>query len=64
MRDFQWRAIVQRFVRLWRSSLQLRTIAFTLALSGVAVAIIGGYMSVSVGANLFDARRDQLSRTT
>ena len=64
MRDFHWRAVVQSFVRLWRSSLQLRTIAFTLALSGVAVAIIGGYMSVSVGANLFDARRDQLSRTT
>jgi two-component system, OmpR family, sensor histidine kinase MtrB len=64
MPDLGWRAVVQRFVRLWRTSLQLRTIAFTLALSGVAVAIIGGYMSVSVGADLFDARRDQLSATT
>lgn len=64
MLQFDGRALLQRAVRLWSSSLQLRTIAFTLVLSGLAVAIIGGYMSVSVGANLFDQRRDQLSSTT
>ncbi|MBC7591445.1 MAG: HAMP domain-containing histidine kinase [Salinibacterium sp.] len=64
MRELDWRAWVQRAVRLWRSSLQLRTIAITVVLSSVAVAIIGGYMSLSVGTSFFDARRDQLSGTT
>ncbi|MGV8896742.1 MAG: MtrAB system histidine kinase MtrB [Rhodoglobus sp.] len=64
MPGFEWRVAVERAVRLWRTSLQLRTIAITLVLSGFAVAVIGGYMSVSVGANLFDARRDQLRGTT
>ena len=64
MRDFDWRAWVERALRLWRSSLQVRTIAITLVLSGVAVAIIGGYVSLSVGSNLFDSRRAQLETTS
>ncbi|MEP6480813.1 MAG: MtrAB system histidine kinase MtrB [Rhodoglobus sp.] len=64
MRDFDVRAWIDRLVRLWSTSLQLRTVAITVVLSGLAVAIIGGYMSVSVGSNLFDAKRDQLTSTS
>ena len=60
MRDFDWRGWVNRLAKLWRSSLQLRTVAITVALSGFTVLLIGSYMSVSVGTNLFDSRREQL----
>jgi len=60
MRDFDWRAWRLRLARLWRRSLQLRTVAITVLLSGFAVTLIGAYMSVSVGTNLFDSRRDLL----
>ncbi|MDQ1555217.1 MAG: two-component system, OmpR family, sensor histidine kinase MtrB [Actinomycetota bacterium] len=60
MRDFDWRAWLLRLARLWRSSLQLRTVAITIVLSSLAVGIIGAYMSVSISNNLFDSRRDQL----
>ena len=60
MRDFSWRAILRHAGRLWRTSLQLRTVAITVVLSTLAVSIIGAYVSVSVGTNLFDSRRDQL----
>ncbi len=60
MRGFEWRAALRRLARLWRSSLQLRTVAITVILSSLAVGVIGAYMSISVGTNLFDSRRDQL----
>ncbi|MEJ1230323.1 MAG: histidine kinase dimerization/phospho-acceptor domain-containing protein [Galbitalea sp.] len=47
-------------MRLWRTSLLTRTVTITLLLSTVAVAVIGAYISISVGTNLFDSRRDQL----
>ena len=55
-----WRAWLRSAVNLWRSSLQLRTVATTVALSGVAVTIIGATMSISVGTNLFDRERAAL----
>ena len=64
MRDFDLRAWLDELARLWRSSLQLRTIALTVLLSGVAIAIIGGYMSFSVGTNLFDLRRSTLETSS
>jgi two-component system sensor histidine kinase MtrB len=63
MRDFDVRAWLDRLDRLWSTSLQLRTVAITVLLSGVAVALIGGYISFSVGSNLFNARREQLTGT-
>jgi two-component system sensor histidine kinase MtrB len=64
----QWRLWPQRIVVLWRRSLQFRTTAITLGLSGIAVLLAGVYLSVSVSSNLFDARLDQVltdaSRTT
>ena len=64
MRYLDWRAWVARLVGLWRSSLQVRTVAITVVLSAIAVFIIGGYMSLSVGTNLFDARRAELEATS
>ena len=40
--------------------LQLRTIALTVALSTLAVTVIGGYVVTSVRDNLFDQNRDQV----
>lgn len=60
MRYVDWRAWGTRLTALWRSSLQVRTVAITVVLSAIAVFIIGGYMSLSVGTNLFDARRAEL----
>lgn len=64
MRDLDFRAWLERLARVWRSSLQVRTVAITVVLSGLAVAIIGGYISLSVGNNFFDARRDLLTTTS
>jgi two-component system sensor histidine kinase MtrB len=60
MRDWDWREWLSRLVRLWRTSLQLRTVASTVLLSALAVGIIGAYISISVGTNLFDSRLGQL----
>ncbi|MCU1404706.1 MAG: hypothetical protein JWQ43_1009 [Glaciihabitans sp.] len=64
MRDVNWRAWRNRMMRLWRTSLQLRTVAITVVLSLLVIGVIGAYMAVSVGTNLFDSRRDQLLSTT
>jgi two-component system, OmpR family, sensor histidine kinase MtrB len=68
MRYFDWRDWLRTLGRLWRSSLQLRTVAITVILSSLTVAIIGGYMAFVVGTNLFDSRReavlDSSSRAT
>jgi len=64
MREFDWRAWLDQLARLWRTSLQLRTIAITVVLSAIAVFLIGGYMSFSVGTNLFDAQRTTLTSTS
>jgi two-component system sensor histidine kinase MtrB len=60
MRIFRWRPALDRVTRLWRSSLEARTVAITVLLSGAAVTLIGSYMSTSIRNNLFDFRRDQL----
>lgn len=60
MMRFDWRGYVDRALRLWRGSLQLRTVALTLLLSGLAVTAIGGYVVTSVRANLFDQNRAQV----
>jgi len=53
---------LRRVARFWRTSLQFRTVAITVILSGLAVTIIGSFISLSVGNNLFDSRRDQVQR--
>ncbi|MFC5503357.1 MtrAB system histidine kinase MtrB [Lysinimonas soli] len=51
-----WRDWLSRLARLWRGSLRVRTVAITVALSTVAITIIGAYISTSVSSNLFDQR--------
>lgn len=51
---------VRRARGLWRRSLLLRVVTTSLALSLLAILVIGGYMSISIGSNLFDQRRDQV----
>ena len=55
-----WRSIPSRVLHFWRSSLDFRTVAITVVLSGLAVTILGAYMSISIGNNLFDSRRDSI----
>lgn len=52
------RTIADRIVRFWRASLQWRTVAIAVVLSGLAVTVIATYMSVSIGNNLFSSRLD------
>ncbi|WP_174843235.1 MtrAB system histidine kinase MtrB [Cryobacterium glaciale] len=50
-----------RLVRAsWRSSLQFRTVTISVALSGVAILVVGVYMSVSIGNDLFQSRLSQV----
>lgn len=55
-----WRFWPQRLGAQWRGSLQFRTVAITVALSGLAVSLIGAYMSASIGDNLFESRLGQV----
>lgn len=55
-----WRSIPRRLIHFWRANLQFRTVAITVVLSGLAVLILGSYMSVSIGNNLFDSRLNQV----
>jgi two-component system sensor histidine kinase MtrB len=47
-------------VRFWRASLLTRTVTVTALLSGVAVTVIGGYMSLTIQSSLFNSRLDQV----
>lgn len=55
-----WRLALRRARRIWRRSLQLRTIALTVVLSGVAIGVIGGTMAMSIGGQLYETRRTQI----
>lgn len=55
-----WRSWPGRILHFWRANLQFRTVAITVVLSGFTVAVIGTYMSVSIGNNLFDSRLNQV----
>lgn len=57
---FDWRARLERLVRVWRRSLRVRAVAVTLLLSAIASIAIGAYVAVSVRGNLFDQRREQI----
>jgi len=50
--------------RFWRSSLLTRTVAITVALSGLAVTVVGGYMSLTIADSLFSNRENQILSET
>ncbi|MGE3446451.1 MAG: MtrAB system histidine kinase MtrB [Microbacteriaceae bacterium] len=60
MRRVDWRGALDRLRRLWRGSLRLRIVALTLAMSVIAITVIGVYISSSVRTNLFESRKDQV----
>ncbi len=60
MLPLTWRSLVQRARHIWRTSLQVRTVAITVFFSTIAVTIISGYMSISIATNLYDARKTQV----
>ncbi|HEX7835408.1 MAG TPA: MtrAB system histidine kinase MtrB [Pseudolysinimonas sp.] len=60
MRRVDWRAGLDRLRRLWSRSLRLRIVAITVALSAIAVTVIGAFISTSVRTNLFESRKDQV----
>lgn len=51
---------LRRLARAWRTSLQVRVITWTLAAGLLALAVLGGYLSVSVRDGLFTQRVDQV----
>ncbi|MFK4729821.1 MtrAB system histidine kinase MtrB [Agromyces mediolanus] len=60
LRIGRWRGIPRRLATLWRHSLQFRTVLITLALSGLAILVIGLYISFSVASSLFQTQLDQV----
>ena len=60
-RDWRdWQYWPTRIGGLWRSSLQFRTVTITVALSGMAIMVVGVYISASVGNDLFQSRLNQV----
>jgi two-component system sensor histidine kinase MtrB len=47
-------------LKLLRRSVQARAVATTVALSGVLIAALGGFLSFSIGNGLFEARLSQI----
>ena len=54
------RSFPSRLARVWRRSLQLRTIVISMVLSGIAIVLVGVYISLSVSNDLFDSRLNQV----
>jgi two-component system, OmpR family, sensor histidine kinase MtrB len=60
MTPFSLRRLLLRLLRLWRSSLQLRTVAITVLATLFAVTVISGYMAVTIATNLYESRKIQV----
>jgi len=54
------RGLPARALRLWRRSLQFRTVIMSMALSGVAIILVGIYMSLTISNDLFNSRLTQV----
>ncbi|AAT88509.1 histidine kinase [Leifsonia xyli subsp. xyli] len=57
-----WRQAPLRLASLWRRSLQVRTVAITLLLTGVAILITGVYMVLSISNDLYQSRLSEALR--
>ena len=60
VRRFDILGLPARVTRVWRRSLQFRTVAVSMALSGVAIILVGLYMSFSISNDLFASRLNQV----
>ena len=56
----RWRDVPRRLAALWRRSLQFRTVIITLALSSLAIFIIGLYISFSIASQLFQSQLEDV----
>lgn len=57
---FDFLGFPARLLRVWRRSLQFRTVVISMALSGVAIVLVGVYMSLSISSDLFNSRLEQV----
>jgi two-component system sensor histidine kinase MtrB len=57
-----WRQLPSQLVGVWRRSLQVRTVAITLLLTGIAILVTGIYMALSISNDLYQSRLDQALR--
>ncbi|WP_146191950.1 MtrAB system histidine kinase MtrB [Pseudoglutamicibacter cumminsii] len=48
-------------LRLWRRSVQFRTVVITVVLVGLAEVIVGGFLSIQISKGLFQERLEQVS---
>lgn len=55
-----WGSLPRGLWHSWRRSLQLRTVITSVLLSGIAIGLVGAYMSFSISNDLFASRRDQV----
>jgi len=51
---------IERVIRLFRRSLQARAVAGTLALSTIALIVLGGFLSFGIGNGLYNTRVQQI----
>ncbi len=54
------RRILQALTRQFRRSLQLRAVAATVSFSAIALVLLGGFLSYSIGTGLFNTRLNQV----
>ncbi|MFO7690909.1 MAG: MtrAB system histidine kinase MtrB [Cryobacterium sp.] len=55
-----WRVWPGLLRSTWRRSLQFRTVTVSVVLSGIAIMMVGVYMSISIGNDLFQSRLTQV----
>lgn len=52
----EWQSLPARMLRVWRRSLQVRTVTITIIFTGVAIVITGIYTSLSIANDLYESR--------
>ncbi len=55
-----WLGLPRQIPRLWRRSLQFRSVVLSVGFAGIAIVAIGSYMSVAVSNDLFHSRLEQV----
>lgn len=60
----RWRGIPRGIMRAWRHSLQFRAVTITMVLSALAIMLSSGYMTISIGSDLYQSRASQAQSDT
>ncbi|MCX8529054.1 MAG: hypothetical protein ORN27_03175, partial [Rhodoluna sp.] len=56
----RFRGVASWAISLFRRYLQVRAVFSTVVISGIALAIVGGFLSYSIGGGLFSTRQAQV----